>query len=1235
MDGAVVEFSAKAVVELNEKIRVLHVDDDSGILKVTKQCLETEAPVEVDAALSVEEALKKLEKEKFDVVVSDYQMPGKDGLDLLRTLRTSGNMIPFIMFTGKGREEVAIKALNLGANQYLNKVGETETVFVELAHSITELAKTRRAEEKQYESEEKFRNLFEKANDGLVFVNLSGRIVDVNQKAAEIAEKRKEEIVGRSFLDLGIVSSRDLPILVEKLREQATGKPGESFEFKIEKKNGEKRLIEISSTLIQKNDVPTGSLAIVRDITERKKAEEALLESEAKYRELVNRLPEMVFEIDTNANVVFANNRVFELTGYSEQDFHGFDANRLVAPEDSERSKENMKKMFSGDMRQCNEYVFVRKDGTRFPVSLSSVPIVRDGKVVGARGIVVDITERKRIEAALIKSEAELKAQFYGSPDLIMILDRMHRYVRINRAHFLSYDVGKLIGTDAIESLPSDQRELARSNVDRCFATGKIQEFEHTLHKREWIRARVVPLQSADTVDQVMIISTDITEEKKNQQELRRFSSAVKASPDGIITGDLNGNVADVNEAALRMYGGEDKRDLIGKNVQDLLVERDRARALQNAIEIAQTGMGRTIEYAALAKNGLEVPIEVTTELLLDEDGKPTGFVDIIRDITERKKAEQELLASLERYRSFVEITGELGWTTNASGEVVEDIPSFRNFTGQTYEEVKGWGWTNALHPDDAKRAELAWKEANRNKTEYNVEYRLRRHDGVYRYFMARGIPVFQEDGSVREWVGTCIDITERKKVEELVSESQQKFEALFLGNPEAAVFLDTDFQIVDINPRFKELFGYSLAEIRGKQLNEVVVPDDKLEEANMLDDRACQGYARHNTVRKRRDGSLLPVSISATKITYGGKLQGYIGVYTDITELTSARDEAEEAREHFETLFNLMADPVAIVDGKGKVLETTSKVYDVTGFTRREIVGKNLLRLSLFSVGTKAALIKSLAKRMLGSHVSPYEIEVIAKDGRKLPFEINATKIDYKGKPADLVVFHDVSERKKMEEKLRIVGSLTRHDVRNKLTRAAGNAYLLKKRFANNSEAMECISGIETAIRESGKIFDFASAYERLGAEELDYVDVNEAIDQALALFPDLKGVKVIADCGGLKLLADSLLRQLFYNLVDDTLKYGEKTTQIRIHYGLSEDGLRLIYQDDGVGISKEAKARLFNEGFTTGKGSGYGLYLIRRMMDVYGWTINETGTAGKGAQFTINVPKAKPDGRQNYKLN
>jgi signal transduction histidine kinase len=165
--------------------------------------------------------------------------------------------------------------------------------------------------------------------------------------------------------------------------------------------------------------------------------------------------------------------------------------------------------------------------------------------------------------------------------------------------------------------------------------------------------------------------------------------------------------------------------------------------------------------------------------------------------------------------------------------------------------------------------------------------------------------------------------------------------------------------------------------------------------------------------------------------------------------------------------------------------------------------------------------------------------------------------------------------------------------------------------------------------------ILEFARTYEKLGVEQLVNMNVGKAVDEAASLFPDLKGVRIVNECGGLTVLADSLLRQLFYDLIDDSLKYGEKLTQIRVRYEEFEDKLKLIYEDDGVGISKDAKAKIFTEGFTTGKGSGYGLYLIRRMMDVYGWAISETGTHGKGAQFTINIPEAKPDGRQNYELN
>jgi signal transduction histidine kinase len=270
-------------------------------------------------------------------------------------------------------------------------------------------------------------------------------------------------------------------------------------------------------------------------------------------------------------------------------------------------------------------------------------------------------------------------------------------------------------------------------------------------------------------------------------------------------------------------------------------------------------------------------------------------------------------------------------------------------------------------------------------------------------------------------------------------------------------------------------------------------------------------------------------------------------------------------------------------------------------------------------------------------------------KKGSLIPVALSSAPIVLQGQHlGDIVLYKDITDRKKaeeerretmekvqmMNEKLRVVGGLTRHDVRNKLTAVVGNAYLLKKRVAGDPDATECLNGVEAAVRESERVFDFAGAYEKLGVEQLAYVDAKKIVDEAVGLFPDLRGVKIANDCGGLTLLADSLLGQLFYNLIDDSLKYGEKLTQIRVRYEEFEDKLKLIYEDDGVGIPRDAKSKLFTEGFTTGKGSGYGLYLIGRMMEVYGWTIDETGTHGKGAQFTINIPKAKPDGRPNYKL-
>jgi signal transduction histidine kinase len=130
------------------------------------------------------------------------------------------------------------------------------------------------------------------------------------------------------------------------------------------------------------------------------------------------------------------------------------------------------------------------------------------------------------------------------------------------------------------------------------------------------------------------------------------------------------------------------------------------------------------------------------------------------------------------------------------------------------------------------------------------------------------------------------------------------------------------------------------------------------------------------------------------------------------------------------------------------------------------------------------------------------------------------------------------------------------------------------------------------------------------------------------------LKDVKVVNECRGLTVLADSLLRQLFYNLIDNSLKYGEKIQQIRVYYKTSSlDQLELVYEDDGVGIPSDIRDNLFKEG--AGKGTGYGLFMIKRICEVYGWNIQETGIQGKGVKFVITIPKTNPNGKENYLLD
>ncbi len=195
---SVLETTATIDSSPEKIVRVLHIDDDAFFLKTTKQCLELKGDLHVETAHSASEAMKKMKKEKFDVVVSDYQMPDKDGLELLMELRANGNMIPFILFTGKGKEEVAVKALNLGAFRYVDKHGDPEKVYSDLSTSIQQASGQWHAQEKLHESEEWFRAIYDHQQNGIIIIDPSTHtITNVNLAAMELIGARKEQLVGQ------------------------------------------------------------------------------------------------------------------------------------------------------------------------------------------------------------------------------------------------------------------------------------------------------------------------------------------------------------------------------------------------------------------------------------------------------------------------------------------------------------------------------------------------------------------------------------------------------------------------------------------------------------------------------------------------------------------------------------------------------------------------------------------------------------------------------------------------------------------------------------------------------------------------------------------------------------------------------------------------------------------------------------------------------------------------------
>lgn len=313
------------------------------------------------------------------------------------------------------------------------------------------------------------------------------------------------------------------------------------------------------------------------------------------------------------------------------------------------------------------------------------------------------------------------------------------------------------------------------------------------------------------------------------------------------------------------------------------------------------------------------------------------------KEISDRIQAEEALRESEARYRSLIEATADIIWDTTPKGEILTPQPAWSAFTGQTFEELKNWGWLDAIHPEERSYSAEAWSNAVASRSLYQIEHRLRRHDGEYRYMRARAVPVLKADGSIREWVGVHADITENKQAEAALQESEQRFRATFEQAAVGIAQVSLDGQFLRLNQKFCEIVGYTREELLALTFQDITHPDDLEADLDYLR-QLLAGDIPHYSMEKRyfrKNGSIVWINLTVGLERYPSGEPNYaIAVIQDISDRKMTEFALRESERRYQTMARVSPVGIFQTDAAGNNLYVNERGSEIMGITRSEAMG-------------------------------------------------------------------------------------------------------------------------------------------------------------------------------------------------------------------------------------------------------------------------------------------------------
>jgi len=1042
---------------------VLYVDDEPMLLELAKLFLEKNGDFRIDTVTSAPAALDILTSTSYDCIISDYQMPEMDGIGFLKTVRSRGNTIPFIIFTGKGREEVVIEALNSGADFYLQKGGDPKAQFVELAHKIRQAIQIKGAQKTM-------QDLVQGAPIPEFVLDNNHRVVFWNRALEEYTGIAASAIVGttnhwKAFYPSQRPCLADLIVdgNIDGITRWYAGKHVKSLvvadnfeatDFFPTVKGGT-WLFFTAAPIRDPSGNITGAIETLQDVTSIRKKEDELrvayehmqeafehakkseaalniqnkrLEaSEQRYRDVVEDQTELISRFLPDGTHVFVNEAYCRYFNKTREEIIG----KKFIPRIPEGDQVLVRKHFTSLTRDHPTSVIAHRiilaDGqVRWQHWSDRAIFDENGSLAEYQSVGRDVTEQKRAEIALLQSEQQLADIINFLPDATLVIDRQGIVIAWNRA------IEEMTGIPAAEMVGKGDYEYALPfyGQRRPILIDLIFESEDAIARRYY---GIIHKKGA-----LLIAETDLPHLKG-----RRAVLWGKASP------------------------------------------------------------------------------------LYDVTGKIIGAIESIRDVTERREMEDAIKEREQQFSSFMKSlpigvfrnTLGLGGTNIMANPVVAQM-----FGYDTLEEFRKHPIAE-LYADPAERQNIS-DRLLRDGSLSDVVIQFKKKNGELFWARLSAIAVHGPDGTITYFDGVLEDITDRRRAEEALRESEASLAGIFRAAP-VGIGLVSDRILVRVNDRICEMTGYSRDELTGKNAR-ILYPTDKESE--------YVGKVKYEMIRERgtgtvetrwicKDGTIRDILLSSTPLDPSDIRAGVMFTALDITDRKTAETELHAA----------------------------------------------------------------------------YEQLTKAEEDLRIQYSELA---------------HAKETLKEANRKLHLLSSITRHDILNKVSVLLGNLELAKTK-SHDPNMASYIGKLESATMAIREQIEFTRVYQDLGSHEPHWHKLDKVISRLQ--IPLLLSIQ--ADLPHVEIFADPILEKVFYNLLDNAVRHGQKVSNIRVSAREVPGGLVIVWEDDGIGIAATEKEKIFLREY--GKHTGLGLFLASEICSVTGITISETGIPGAGARFEMLVPK------------